>query len=108
MCWLPLFTARSSPTVDISIRFNNPDKGSVTHSLVHRALWEYLAALNDVAEEAERDKLRREIFERFDIYRSAVAREILKLILPSSVAKMSLRRWYTQKMEAVSYESSLL
>ncbi|RDB30018.1 Pumilio y domain family member 6 [Hypsizygus marmoreus] len=43
--------------------FNNPDKGAVTHAIVHRALWEYISALNDVPDEAERDKLRREIFE---------------------------------------------
>ncbi|KAG5635330.1 hypothetical protein H0H81_011704 [Sphagnurus paluster] len=43
--------------------FNNSDKGAVTHAVVHRALWEYVSALNDVVEEAERDKLRREIFE---------------------------------------------
>ncbi|KAG5719378.1 Pumilio like proteiny domain family member [Termitomyces sp. T112] len=43
--------------------FNNPDKGAVTHAVVHRALWEYLSALNDVPDETERDKLRREMFE---------------------------------------------
>ncbi|KAG6816173.1 hypothetical protein H0H87_008097 [Tephrocybe sp. NHM501043] len=43
--------------------FNNPDKGAVTHAVVHRALWEYLSALNDVADETERDKLRHEMFE---------------------------------------------
>jgi pumilio family protein 6 len=52
-----------------SISFNNPDKGAVAHSIVHRALWEYLTVLNDsalsVADEAEQEKMRREIFERF-------------------------------------------
>ncbi|KAG6889216.1 hypothetical protein C0992_006026 [Termitomyces sp. T32_za158] len=43
--------------------FNNPDKGAVTHAVVHRALWEYLSALNDVPDETEREKLRREMFE---------------------------------------------
>ncbi|KAG6884585.1 hypothetical protein C0993_009787 [Termitomyces sp. T159_Od127] len=43
--------------------FNNPDKGAVTHAVVHRALWEYLSALNDVSDETEREKLRREMFE---------------------------------------------
>ncbi|KAF8067011.1 armadillo-type protein [Lyophyllum atratum] len=43
--------------------FNNPDKGAVTHAVVHRALWEYMSALNDVVDEAERDKQRREMFE---------------------------------------------
>jgi pumilio family protein 6 len=48
--------------------FNNPDKGAITHSIVHRALWEYLTALNDpsvsVSDETEREKMRRELFER--------------------------------------------
>ncbi|KAF9463742.1 armadillo-type protein [Collybia nuda] len=43
--------------------FNNSDKGAVTHAIVHRALWEYMVALNDLPEEAEREKLRREVFE---------------------------------------------
>ncbi|KXN85890.1 Pumilio homology domain family member 6 [Leucoagaricus sp. SymC.cos] len=43
--------------------FNNPDKGAVTHAVVHRALWEYLTAINSLSDEAEREKLRREIFE---------------------------------------------
>ncbi|KAF5346526.1 hypothetical protein D9756_010027 [Leucocoprinus leucothites] len=43
--------------------FNNPDKGAVTHAVVHRALWEYLAAINSISDEAEQEKLRREIFE---------------------------------------------
>lgn len=46
-------------------RFNNPDKGAVTHAIVHRALWEYLLAANDTQDETEREKLRREMFERF-------------------------------------------
>ncbi|KAH7923040.1 ARM repeat-containing protein [Leucogyrophana mollusca] len=41
--------------------FNNPDKGAITHAITHRALWEYLSAVNDV--EAEREPLRKEIFE---------------------------------------------
>lgn len=50
-------------------RFNNPDKGAVTHAIVHRALWEYLLAVNDTRDEAERERLRKEIFERsaFDL-----------------------------------------
>ncbi|KZT00076.1 ARM repeat-containing protein [Laetiporus sulphureus 93-53] len=43
--------------------FNNPDKGAVSHAIVHRALWEYLAALNTLEDETEQEKLRREIFE---------------------------------------------
>ncbi|KAG9311279.1 armadillo-type protein [Chiua virens] len=42
--------------------FNNPDKGAITHAIVHRALWEFLTAV-DNAEESEQEKLRREIFE---------------------------------------------
>jgi pumilio homology domain family member 6 len=46
-----------------SPRFNNPDKGAVTHAIVHRALWEYLTAANALEDAAEQEKLRREIFE---------------------------------------------
>ncbi|KAH7908713.1 armadillo-type protein [Hygrophoropsis aurantiaca] len=41
--------------------FNNPDKGAITHAITHRALWEYLCAVNDM--ENEREQLRKEIFE---------------------------------------------
>ncbi|KAJ6475719.1 armadillo-type protein [Mycena vitilis] len=43
--------------------FNNSDKGAVTHAVVHRALWEYIVAVNDSPDEAEREKQLREIFE---------------------------------------------
>jgi len=42
---------------------NNPDKGAITHAITHRALWEYLCAINETKDEPEREKLRREIFE---------------------------------------------
>jgi len=42
---------------------NNPDKGSVTHAVVHRALWEYLEALCELEDEVKREILWREIFE---------------------------------------------
>ncbi|KAF8218254.1 armadillo-type protein [Mycena galopus ATCC 62051] len=43
--------------------FNNSDKGAVTHAVVHRALWEYIVAVNDSSDEAEAEKQLREIFE---------------------------------------------
>lgn len=43
--------------------FNNSDKGAVSHAIVHRVLWEYLSAINENEDEAEREKLRREVFE---------------------------------------------
>ncbi|KAI0674047.1 ARM repeat-containing protein [Trametes maxima] len=43
--------------------FNNPDKGAVAHAIVHRATWEYLTAVSEMEDEAEAEKLRREIFE---------------------------------------------
>ncbi|KAJ3513616.1 hypothetical protein NLJ89_g2848 [Agrocybe chaxingu] len=43
--------------------FNNSDKGAVTHVIVHRALWEYLSAVNESPDEVDREKLRREIFD---------------------------------------------
>ena len=46
---------------------NNPPKGSMTHSIVHRALWESLSALKDlsisVPDEVEREKMRRDLRE---------------------------------------------
>lgn len=44
-------------------RFNNEDKGAVTHAVVHRALWEYLTAVNNIEDEVEQERLRREMFE---------------------------------------------
>ncbi|KAI0718430.1 ARM repeat-containing protein [Cerioporus squamosus] len=43
--------------------YNNPDKGAVVHTIVHRALWEYLSAVSEMEDEAEAEKLRREMFE---------------------------------------------
>lgn len=46
-------------------RLNNPEKGSVTHAVVHRALWEYLSSLIELENEAEREKSWKEIFEAY-------------------------------------------
>ncbi|KAG8693814.1 pumilio domain member 6, partial [Ceratobasidium sp. 394] len=45
--------------------FNNPDKGAVSHAIVHRVLWEYLAelALLEETEGDEAERLRRELFD---------------------------------------------
>ncbi|KAF8344939.1 armadillo-type protein [Amanita rubescens] len=43
--------------------FNNPDKGAITHAIVHRALWDYVSTVNETSDEIERERLRREIFE---------------------------------------------
>ncbi|KAJ7856725.1 armadillo-type protein [Mycena olivaceomarginata] len=45
------------------VLFNNSDKGAVTHAVVHRALWEYIVAVNDSPDEADGEKQLREIFE---------------------------------------------
>ena len=45
------------------VSFNNPDKGAVAHAIVHRAVWEYLAAVSELEDEAEAEKLRRELYE---------------------------------------------
>ena len=47
------------------IRFNNPDKGAVTHAIVHRALWEYYSIVDDTQDEAEKERLQREIFDGY-------------------------------------------
>ena len=46
--------------------FNNSDKGAVTHAVVHRALWEYLSAINVLSDETESEKLRQEMFDRYE------------------------------------------
>ncbi|KAG8903928.1 pumilio domain member 6 [Tulasnella sp. 403] len=43
--------------------FENPDKGGAAHSIVHRALWEYLQEINKLESEEERTRLRTDIFE---------------------------------------------
>ncbi|TFK45263.1 ARM repeat-containing protein [Heliocybe sulcata] len=43
--------------------FNNSDKGAVTHGIVHHALWEYVTEVNSLEDDAEREKLYREIFD---------------------------------------------
>ncbi|KZO94578.1 ARM repeat-containing protein [Calocera viscosa TUFC12733] len=43
--------------------FNNPDKGAASFLIVHKATWEYLSELTQLPDEAEQDRLRRELFE---------------------------------------------
>ncbi|QRW07626.1 pumilio homology domain family member 4 [Ceratobasidium sp. AG-Ba] len=38
--------------------FNNPDKGAVSHAIVHRVLWEYLAELALIEESRKRERWR--------------------------------------------------
>jgi hypothetical protein len=45
-------------------RFNNPDKGAVGHTIVHKALWEYLQEIKTEGD-ADAEKKRREVFERY-------------------------------------------
>jgi hypothetical protein len=44
------------------IRFNNLDKGTIAHTIVHRALWKYYSIIGDTQDEAEKERLQREIF----------------------------------------------
>lgn len=46
----------------VILSLNNPDKGAVTHSIVHKALLEYLTEINKLGE-VEAEKARREIFD---------------------------------------------
>lgn len=62
-------------------RFNNEDKGAVTHAVVHHALWEYLDALEMIQDEAERDKGRREIFEMYVVSFLSLTRDGAKMAL---------------------------
>ncbi len=50
----------------LDCRFNNSDKGSVRHAIVHRALWEYLSEAAN-SDDSEREKLFYEMFERLYI-----------------------------------------
>ncbi|EJT99624.1 puf family RNA-binding protein [Dacryopinax primogenitus] len=43
--------------------FNNPDKGAASLSIVHKATWEYLSELCGLPDEAEQERLRREVFD---------------------------------------------
>jgi len=43
----------------------------VTHAVVHRALWEYLTAIN-TSPEADQEKLRREIFDRYNSFKNSM------------------------------------
>ncbi|CAE6377945.1 unnamed protein product [Rhizoctonia solani] len=45
--------------------FNNPDKGAVSHAIVHRVLWEYLneLVLLEESDKEEVERLRRELFD---------------------------------------------
>ena len=45
------------------VSFNNPDKGALTHAIVHRALWEYVAAVIAHPDRALSEKLYREAFD---------------------------------------------
>ncbi|KAJ7139088.1 puf family RNA-binding protein [Mycena epipterygia] len=53
----------SSMKAALTSIFDNSDKGAVTHAVVHRALWEYIVAVNNSPDEAEGEKQLREIFE---------------------------------------------
>jgi pumilio family protein 6 len=66
MCVL-LYLHRSAPVLMTANApsFNNSDKGAITHAIVHRVLWEYLAAVNDLPDEAEQERLRREVFDTY-------------------------------------------
>jgi pumilio family protein 6 len=63
-----------APTCLLTVRhrFNNPDKGAITHAIVHRALLEYILALEIVSDETEREKLHREIYERCACARTCI------------------------------------
>jgi pumilio homology domain family member 6 len=38
----------------------------VTHAIVHRVLWEYLSTINNLSDETESERLRREMFDRYE------------------------------------------
>ncbi|TIC24622.1 ARM repeat-containing protein [Wallemia mellicola] len=46
--------------------FEHSDKGAVSHSIVHRALWEYMSSLEFVYGEVEADKKRKSLLEDCD------------------------------------------
>ncbi|KAI0281835.1 armadillo-type protein [Russula aff. rugulosa BPL654] len=52
----------ASLSENLTLMFNNSDKGSVRHTIVHRALWEYLSEVAN-SDDSEREKLFCEMFE---------------------------------------------
>jgi pumilio homology domain family member 6 len=45
------------------ISFENPEKGAVSNAIVHCALWEYVSELELLSDQAEAERLRREIID---------------------------------------------
>ncbi|EJD45619.1 ARM repeat-containing protein [Auricularia subglabra TFB-10046 SS5] len=47
----------------LELIFNNPEKGAVSHAIVHHALLEYLQGVSTLSSADDREKLRHDIFE---------------------------------------------
>ena len=58
--------AKIETNIIIIISFNNSDKGAVIHAIVRRVLWEYRSAVNHLSDEIESERLRREMFDRYE------------------------------------------
>ncbi|THH04911.1 hypothetical protein EW145_g5179 [Phellinidium pouzarii] len=48
---------------NLELILNNPEKGAISHAIFHHVMWEYLVQVNELDDEALREKLRRELFE---------------------------------------------
>ncbi|KAH7106506.1 ARM repeat-containing protein [Auriculariales sp. MPI-PUGE-AT-0066] len=47
----------------LELVFNNSEKGTAAHAIVHHALWEYLQATQQLSRQEDRDKFRGDMFE---------------------------------------------
>jgi hypothetical protein len=68
---------------------------------VHRALWEYLVAANEDPDEAERERLRKEVFEGH-----VAIFQRLRIVYNISIAARSFwQKWFILRMAAESFGS---
>lgn len=60
----------------------------MTHAVVHRILWEYLCAISMIDDEAEQEKLRRDIFDRYCTIADFSRNETHSISCQESLAEM--------------------
>lgn len=83
----PSSTASAHPS-----SFNNPDKGAITHAIVHRAVWEYMLAVRENPDEAERERQIKELFEKYVHIPSQHT-----VLMQYPAARSSSQRWSTRR-----------
>ena len=53
--------------MQINVSLNNPEKGAISFAVFHHVLLEYLQAVGTLENEEEKEKMRRDVFEGYDI-----------------------------------------